>query len=120
MLLDSNIIIYSFQSQFQNLQSLMESNSTYCSAVTLIETLGYHELSEEEKFYLERLFEIIYVLPVTQNIIKRAISLRQKKKMTLGDSIIAATALEHQQTLVTRNTEDFNWIEELKIINPVN
>ena len=39
--------------------------------------------------------------------------------MSLGDVIIAATALEYKQTLATRNTDDFEWIEELSLINPV-
>jgi predicted nucleic acid-binding protein len=36
----------------------------------------------------------------------------------LGDAIIAATALVHVQTLVTRNTDDFAWIPSLKLWNP--
>jgi predicted nucleic acid-binding protein len=32
------------------------------------------------------------------------------------DSLIAATALQHQLTLVTRNTEDFP--EDVPILNP--
>ncbi len=39
--------------------------------------------------------------------------------MSLGDSIIAATALEHHQTLVTRNITDFDWIEGLKVFDPL-
>ncbi len=39
--------------------------------------------------------------------------------MSLGDAIIAATALEHYQTLVTRNIKDFDWIEGLKVIDPL-
>ena len=38
--------------------------------------------------------------------------------MTLGDSLIAATALVWDHELVTRNTEDFAWIEGLRVINP--
>jgi predicted nucleic acid-binding protein len=38
--------------------------------------------------------------------------------MTLGDAIIAATALVYDRTLVTRNIGDFLWIAELTLINP--
>jgi predicted nucleic acid-binding protein len=38
--------------------------------------------------------------------------------MGLGDAIIAATALEYDLPLVTRNEDDFKHIAELKIINP--
>ncbi len=39
--------------------------------------------------------------------------------MSLGDAIIASTALEYKQTLTTRNTDDFKWIEELDLVNPI-
>lgn len=39
--------------------------------------------------------------------------------MGLGDAIIAATALEHDLTLITRNTRDFHWIANLDLHNPI-
>jgi len=38
--------------------------------------------------------------------------------MKLGDAIIAATAIVHGLTLLTRNTEDFNHLQGLTIIDP--
>ena len=118
MLLDSNIIIYSFLPDFQTLQALVKNRETCCSAVSYVETLGYHKLSENEKYYLQQLFKTISILPVTQAIINTAVEIRQQRKMSLGDTIIAATALEHHQTLVTRNIKDFDWVEGLKLIDP--
>ena len=46
-------------------------------------------------------------------------ALRQRRKMSLGDSIIAGTAIAHERTLVTRNTDDFRWIEEIKLLDPL-
>ena len=45
--------------------------------------------------------------------------LRQLRKMTLGDALIAATALVHQLTIVTHNQKDFVWIPNLSVIDPV-
>jgi hypothetical protein len=45
--------------------------------------------------------------------------LRQQHKMSLGDSLIAATALIHDLILATRNIDDFNWINDLKLVNPI-
>ena len=118
MLLGSNIIIYSFQSQFDFLQKLIKNKDTSCSAITQVETLGYYQISKDEKFYMEECFNAITVLPVTDTIINTATFLRQQKNISLGDAIIAATALEFQQTLVTRNVIDFEWVEGLKILNP--
>jgi len=39
--------------------------------------------------------------------------------MSLGDSLIAATAIVHNTNLITANTKDFDWIKELTIINPL-
>ncbi|MGR3176090.1 MAG: twitching motility protein PilT [Candidatus Scalindua sp.] len=38
--------------------------------------------------------------------------------MTLGDSIIAGTALDYGLELITKNTIDFQWIQHLELINP--
>lgn len=38
--------------------------------------------------------------------------------ITVVDGLIAATALIHDLVLVTRNTKDFEFIEELQLLNP--
>jgi predicted nucleic acid-binding protein len=38
--------------------------------------------------------------------------------MSLGDAIVAGTALTHKLELVTRNVRDFSWIQSLALINP--
>ena len=50
--------------------------------------------------------------------IERAIKLHQQKNMKLGDAIIAATALEYDIPLVTRNESDFKHIAGLDLRNP--
>jgi predicted nucleic acid-binding protein len=47
-----------------------------------------------------------------------AIALRQQRKMSLADSILAATALENDLELVSRNVDDFKWIAGLRLVNP--
>jgi toxin FitB len=118
MLLDSNIIIYSCQTDNQMFHRYINHQQACCSAVSQIEALGYHKLTENEKYYLCRFFDTVTVYPVIHKIIQLAIKLRQQRKMSLGDAIIAATALEYRQTLVTRNSKDFDWIDGLHIINP--
>jgi hypothetical protein len=38
--------------------------------------------------------------------------------MSLGDALVAGTALARGLTLVTRNVEDFRWIQGLSLLNP--
>ncbi len=85
----------------------------------MIEVLGFHKISETEKERLEAFFDSIEILELTKAITKQAIQILQKKSISLSDAIIASTALVHKLQLVTANEDDFSWIKELKIINPL-
>jgi predicted nucleic acid-binding protein len=52
-------------------------------------------------------------------VIDEAIRLRQLRKISLGDSIVAATAIARHLTLATHNTDDFSWISGLALIDPM-
>jgi len=119
MLFDSNIIIYAAQPQNDYLREFLINNEVLVSSITKLEVLGYHKLISQEKEILQRIFSAIEVLPINEEVINLAISLRQKRKMSIGDSIIAATALHFRQQLVTHNTADFTWIDELSVIDIV-
>lgn len=119
MILDSNILIYALQANHEYLIELIIDKLPSVSIVSKIEVLGYHRLSFIEKNQFENIFDNLTVLPVTKTIADCAISLKQQQKMTLGDALIAATALEHQLTLVTRNIKDFQWIDGISMIDPI-
>ncbi|MEL7036234.1 MAG: type II toxin-antitoxin system VapC family toxin [Cyanobacteria bacterium J06592_8] len=118
MLLDSNIIIYAAQPENVDLRQFIASHSPAVSALSYVEVLGYHQLTEGERLYFEVFFQSTQVIPITPAILQQAVALRQTRKMSLGDSIIASTALVHNLTLVTRNVEDFQWINQLNLVNP--
>jgi hypothetical protein len=118
MLIDSNIIIYAAKSEHANLRHLIAEHRPSVSAISYVEVLGYHKLTEPERKYFEMFFAAAPVLALSSDVIDQAVKLRQRKKMTLGDSLVAGTALVHNLTLVTRNTKDFEWITELALHNP--
>lgn len=118
MLIDSNIIIYASQVEYSQIRQFIREHDIAVSAVSYVEVLGYHLLTEESRLFLEEFFRIVEVLPISQTVLDRAVTLRQIRRMSLGDAIIAATALVYDRTLVTRNIEDFQWITELSILNP--
>lgn len=119
MLLDSNIIVYAAQPAFEEIRSFIEQYTPAVSAISYLEVLGYHKLSADEREKLVEFFASTQILPITDSVIDQAITLRQIRKMSLGDSIIAGTALHFGRKLVTRNIADFDWIEGLAIIDPL-
>ncbi|MDQ5768149.1 type II toxin-antitoxin system VapC family toxin [Thiothrix subterranea] len=120
MLLDSNVLIYA--SKAKDLEDkaakLVKQTDACVSAITCVEVLGYHSFKGTEKTDLETMLEYMTIFLVSEQVIESAISLRQQKSMSLGDSIIAATALVHGKVLYTRNTDDFKWIAGLQLVNP--
>ena len=119
ILMDSNLIIYVTSGQYPELTSWFLDNAPSASAVSMVEVLGFHSLKSSEKAELERFFSRLNVIyPIAQEF-HRAIELRQKHAMSLGDALIAATALNHGLTLATHNTKDFGWIKSLEVIDPL-
>jgi predicted nucleic acid-binding protein len=67
---------------------------------------------------IRRLLQPMVSLPVDDAIAVRAGRLRRDTGRRLPDLLIAATALEHRLTLVTRNIRDFEGIRGLKLRVP--
>lgn len=118
MLVDSNILIYAAQPAHTHLRQFIAMHVPAVSAVSYVEVLGYHQLDDEERHYLEAFFRLARVLPLSHPVLDQAVALRQQRKMSLGDALVAGTALAHGLTLVTRNVEDFHWIQGLSLLNP--
>jgi len=101
LLLDSNILIYSASPSAEILQNWISENSLYISDITLLEVLGYHSLSKSDLGYFENFISYCNQISISPDIIKKAISLRQSKAMSLGDSLIASSELVFKIPLVT-------------------
>ncbi len=118
-LLDSNVLIYAIQPQHSALRAWINQNDVAISDISKVEVLGYHKLSEADKQDFALLFDLMRSLPLSTPIVQTAVQLRQQRKMSLGDALIAATALTAGFTLATRNMADFAWILGLALFNPV-
>jgi len=117
-LLDSNIVIAAAAPEAEALRAELSTEPCAISIATRIEVLGYHRLSAEEGSGLTEFLSRVETHALDDSVAARAITLRQQRKMGLGDAIIAATALVPRLTFVTRNVDDFKHIAGLRLFNP--
>lgn len=101
----------------QWLEKLVDRNLHRFSIINRIELLGYNSSPDDMKA-MANFVQASEVLLLTEDVVLKTIELRKQTKIKLPDAIIAATALVHQLTLVSRNAGDFKNISGLKVVNP--
>src|SRR5690606_26361903 len=89
----------------------------YISEISRLEILGYHRIKPEEEERIMVFLQNIHHISISKEVIDRAIPIRKNKSMSVGDAIIAATALLNNLPLITANIQDFQHIEDLKLID---
>ena len=121
-LYDTNIFIYYladditvnswFTEEFLNLHEIL------VSPIIRIELLSFVGLSKEEQQSIEDLLSQFNTVSLLREIENQTIQIKRQYKIKLPDAIIAATAINQDAFLVTRNVGDFKGITGLKIENP--
>jgi predicted nucleic acid-binding protein len=117
VLLDSNIVIYAAKPEFAKLREWLQDQRFAVSQLSRLEVLGYHRIVDDELAWFTAFFNMIRIFPISNIIIEAAIHLRKTNKMSIGDSVIAATAVIHNLELCTNNVRDFKSIENLRLVN---
>jgi len=124
-LLDTNIAIYFLDAKLPSdarifVQAALDSGTTYLSVISKMELLGWNFASPEDERKARQFINDISLLNLTDEIVENTIDLRkQVPKTKLPDAIIAATALIHGLTLLSRNSPDFSKIPGLNFVNPL-
>lgn len=118
LLIDTNIVIASHRHADNWAKEFVRGHDVCCSVIIKVETLGFARIEDFERANLAAFLAAIDLLPVDDAVIEYAIVLRQRRNMGLGDALIAGTALVHGLELITRNIDDFRWIDELVVFNP--
>ena len=116
VLLDTNIFIYIASGKL-NRQIVRSVDIAYAS-ISKIEALGFPSIQANEQLLLKYMFDESYNLALSDAVIERSIILRQLKKMSLSDTIVAATALEYGVPLWSANTKGFSFIDGLEVVDP--
>jgi toxin FitB len=119
ILIDSNVLIYAASGSHPELRDFIQEQAPVVSAVTYVETLGYHKLNEFEKRFLNLFFSAAKVIGISDPVLEEAVRLRQQRRMSLGDALIAGTAVVHGFRLATRNIDYFWWIAGLDVLDPL-
>ena len=119
MILDSNIVIIASKLVQIKLINYLRSNETSLktSLLVQVEVLGYDQLKQIEKLFLEKFFNAIEILPINEAVALKAIEIRQRKPIMLADAIIAATAIVHNEILFTENVKDYAGIKDLQVVS---
>ena len=122
-LLDTNTVIYFFDAALSEkslnfIEENLDETGSFISIISKIELLGWQAPTPEAIRQVERFVNDSTIIPLTNDIADKAIDLEQGKKIKLPDAVIAATALVHDLTLISRNDDDFRKIPGLKYLNP--
>ena len=120
---DTNMVIYFLQQQFppateKFIDNVLKSSAIGISVITEIELLCWKTATEKDLDLIQRFIAEVSVFELDQEIKLITSSIRRKNKIKLPDAIIAATALRHELTLLTRNSRDFAAIAKLNLIDP--
>jgi len=119
--LDSNVIIGYLAGRLppkgMKIVSEMVDQIPNISVISQIEVLRFNDTPANEAI-LERFINTSAIYPLSGNVVKRTIEICKQNKIKLPDAIIAATALLEGFILVTRNTDDFNKLPNLELLNP--
>ena len=118
ILIDSNILIYFVNGEVEGNKVFLENSNFSVSIITYMEVMGFSFKNDFEEQTFKEIFSKLNIIYIDYNIASLVIQIRKNKKMKLPDSIIAATCIQTQSTLMTRNESDFQSIEGIKIINP--
>ncbi len=86
------------------------------SFITQIELLCF-QTSEKNLSLLSEFANDSTIYGVQEKITDITIDLRRTYSIKIPDALIAATAIHHKLTLITRNVKDFEKISNLSVIN---
>lgn len=117
--LDTNFIVYllkkdaSAETVFSEL--LKHAQTVYVPTVVENELFSLPTLTVQEALEIDAFLGTVMIIPLTSELARLSGELRGRYRLKLADSIVAATALFTNSTLLTRNTRDFKRISGLTL-----
>jgi len=97
-------------------EKLFAENELYISGITEMEVFAGKDMeNEEKKKKIIEMLSIFKKVNPTNEIFRLAGEFRRRYNITFPDCVIAATTYLLKAELFTKNTKDFEKIEEIKI-----
>lgn len=111
---DTNIVLYLLSGD-KTLAELLNGKQLYLSFISQLELLGYIGLTARERKIIEDFLSQCVIIDINNRIKTETITIRQKYKIKLPDSIIIASSLYLDIPLITADS-DFKSVDELSLI----
>ena len=121
-LIDNNVISNYFFDVFSekgmNFLTDIINKIPNISVITEIEALSWRNSDVVKENIVRSFVEDSNIIALSPKVVEKCIEIRRNRKIKTPDAIIAATAIVHNLTLLTSDS-DFKNISQLKIINPL-
>jgi predicted nucleic acid-binding protein len=124
MIWNTNSIIFFLRdllpesSKFFLIQELKRSKPHF-SKISEIELLSWKLLPDKELSVISSFLSHFERIELTEKVKLETIKIRRLTGIKIPDAIIAASAITLDKPLLTHNLKDFNKVEKLEIINPM-
>jgi predicted nucleic acid-binding protein len=120
---DTNIAIYYLQKQVPKeveefIEKITVGKNFGISVISEIELMCWKSSEPKDLEILQMFIQDCHVFELTLEIKQKTADIRKVHRIKLPDAIIAATSIVYDLTLLSRNSDDFKNIGELKIVNP--
>ena len=121
---DTNAIIYYLQNNLseanQNLMNeIINNHQPAISSISQIELLCWRSATEKDTTIINSFISDSIVFELDNEIKLKTVEIRKHHGIKLPDSIIAATAIVMDLTLITNDNKAFKKIPALKLLNPI-
>ncbi|GHU97100.1 ribonuclease VapC [Spirochaetia bacterium] len=122
MLIDSDVMIWFYRGKEMAQKTIFQNIPFKLSAVSYMEIIqGVRDKEELNKLKKDLKQWSTEIIQINETISKKAINLMEEYKLSyglvLGDAIIASTALEYDEPLITGNTKHYEYIPDIKILS---
>jgi len=100
------------------LEKIKDKTGLIIPTIVVAEFLSFPGLKPKEQHFFANLLRQMQIEPLSFDVAQKAGDIRRKYKITLPDAIVAATALQTESTLLTRNLKHFQKIKEIEVQSP--